>query len=409
MTGPIDDITVLDLTEYVTGPYATKLLADYGANVIKVERPGGDPCRRLGPFPGDEPHPERSGTFFYMNTNKRSVVLDLKQESGRQALARLAATADVVVESFRPGVLDRLGIGWEFFHSIREDLPLVSITNFGQTGPYRDYKGTDLVLYAYAGEMYSMGISEREPVKMYGTAALVESGAAASTAIMAATMVGKLQGIGQHVDFAISDSHFSGVDRRHVSVVAFEFSGRRSVRPHQDARAILSGIYPCLDGYVEMTSSGVRWDRLQQMLGNPEWAADPKWRQPGAMANADLKEEFDGWFYPWLFDHTKREIWESAREARVLCAPLFTTEELAADKHFRNRGFFSRVQHAELGEFEIPGRPFIMHDSPWELRRPAPLLGEHTREALGEAGYAGAELDALAANSASAAVTVGSR
>jgi crotonobetainyl-CoA:carnitine CoA-transferase CaiB-like acyl-CoA transferase len=397
MAGPIDGVRVLDLTHSITGPYATKLLADYGADVIKVERPGGDPSRRLGPFPGDAPHPEKSGTFFYFNTNKRSVVLDLARPGGREAVLRLAAGADVVVESFRPGVLDSLGLGWDVLHAVKPSLSLVSISNFGQTGPYRDYLGSELVLYGFAGEMYTMGVAEREPVKMFGTAALVQSGSAAAAGIMAALFASEFQGIGQHVDFAITDSHIGGADRRHVGAISFEFSGRRSTRQPMGARGILSGVYPCADGWVEFSAAGGRMDRLREMLNNPEWLADPKWAAPGALANLELAQEFDGYFYGWLYEHTKREIWAKAREARVLCGPLFTVEEIRNDAHFSDRGFWASIQHAVLGSVEIPGRPFIMHDSPWEIRRPPPLLGEHTREILMESGYTPAEVDDLVA------------
>jgi benzylsuccinate CoA-transferase BbsE subunit len=132
------------------------------------------------------------------------------------------------------------------------------------------------------------------------------------------------------------------------------------------------------------------------MLGNPEWLADPRWHAPGALIKPDLQEEFDANFYPWLYEHTKREIWDAAQEARVLCGPLLTLEEIARDEHFRARGFWSKVSHAALGTVEIPGRPFIMPASPWEIRRPAPLLGEHTREVLAEAGLSAAEIDRLA-------------
>ena len=148
MTGPLNDVRVLDLTQHIAGPYATKLFADFGADVIKIERPGGDPSRRLGPYQGGERHPEKSGTFFYFNTNKRSAVLDLAEERGREVFWRLLKRADLVVESFRPGVADKLGVGWEAIHARRAHVPLISISNFGQESPYRDYKGSDLVLYA---------------------------------------------------------------------------------------------------------------------------------------------------------------------------------------------------------------------------------------------------------------------
>jgi benzylsuccinate CoA-transferase BbsE subunit len=399
VTGPLADLRVLDLTAGIAGPYATKLLADYGADVVKIEPPGGDFTRRLGPFARDEPHPERSGTFFYFNTNKRSVVLDLETAAAADAFWRLAARADVIVESFAPGAMERLGFGWDAIRARAAGVPLVSISNFGQQSPYRDYHGTELTLYGFGGEMYTMGVAEREPVTMYGTAALVESGAAAAVAVFAAVMSARRDGIAQHVDFAIADSHFTGADRRHVGAIAFEFSGRRSTRPSIDSRGLLRGVYPCADGYVEFSGAGGRLDRVATMLGNPDWLEEPQWKQPGAALRSELAEEFDGHFYPWLYEHTKREIWEAAREARVLCGPLFTIEELTADPHFRQRGFWTVIDHPEMGAVEIPGRPFVMSRTPWELRRPAPRLGEHTREVLAEVGCPDGELESFAAGS----------
>lgn len=192
----LDDVVVLDLTHHIAGPYATRLLADYGADVIKVEPPGGDCARTLGPHQGLAVHPERSGLFFYLNCNKRGIVLDLTTSDGRAALGALAARADLVVESHAPGVLDALGVGYDFFRAGKPSLPLVSITSFGQSGPYRDYHLTELPLYAFAGEMYSMGLPDREPVKMAGTAALFESGAAAAVGLMAALFTARRHGIG---------------------------------------------------------------------------------------------------------------------------------------------------------------------------------------------------------------------
>ena len=393
--GPLDGVTVLDLTEHIAGPYCTKLFADFGADVIKIEPPGGDPSRSVGPWYRGTPGPERSGTFFYFNTNKRSLVLDLEHPDALPVIERLIERADIVVESQPAGRLDALGIGWERVSSLRGDLPMVSITPFGQDSPYRDYRISDLVLYGFAGEMYSIGVQDREPVKMYGTASLVECGAAAATGAMAALTAAELRGEGQHVDFSMADAQFNGVDRRHAATIGFEFAGRRSLRAPGPAAGMLSGVYPCADGYVEFSGAAFRIPRLNEMLGRPDWLQEEKWWQPGVNLIPDLVDEFNGMFLPWALERSKREIWEAAREAKVLCGPLFSVDELFEDTHFSDRGFWSTVEHEELGEVRLPGRPLIMPASPWSLRRPPPRLGEHTDEVLSECGFGAGELTNL--------------
>ncbi len=393
----LDNLVVLDLTHHIAGPYATKLLADFGADVIKIERPGGDIARQLGPFKGDIPDPERSGLFCFLNTNKRSVVLDLKSGAGKRAMAALAGRADLVVENFAPGVLDRLGLGWGWLQGANPAVPLVSISNFGQTGPYRDYKGSELVLYAFAGEMYSMGETDREPVKMAGTAALFESGSAALVAAMGAIFAAKRHGIAQHVDVSIAETHFGGVDRRHATAIAYQFSGRKTLRMSGRGAGMPTGIYPCADGYVEFTNATLYPDRVDDMLGRPEWNRDPRYADPMQRMNPLLIEEWNGHFLEWCVQRTKREIWTEARRARLLCGPLFTTEDVFVDEHFRGRGFWSTIEHPALGEVTIPGRPFQMQKGGWAIRRPAPLLGQHTAEVLREAGLADADLAAILA------------
>ena len=413
MPGPLDGVTVLDLSEWIAGPYATKLFADAGADVIKIERPatsgpGGDPSRGVGPFHGGKPHPENSGTFFYFNTNKRSLVLDLTQEAAQEAFLRLVDRADLVVESFRPGVLDRLGVGWDRIHARKPEIALVSLAPFGQESPYRNYKLTDLTLFGMCGEMYSMGVQDAEPIKMYGTAALVQCGASAAAAAMAALTVTETQGIGQHVDLALADLQFTGTDRRHAAEIGYQFSGRKSLRAAGTARQILGGVYYCADGYVMFVSSAQYMDRVRAMLGDPDWLRDPKWDDPAVQLDPDAIGEFDAYFLPWCLDRTKREIWTEARAHRVLCGPLFTVAELFDDEHFRGRGFFAEFEHADLGRVEIPGRPVIMGATPWQTRRPAPRLGEHSREILAEAGFDAAATDGLVASGAAFAAQAAS-
>lgn len=382
----LDNVVVLDLTHHIVGPYGTKLMADFGADVIKVEKPGGDIARGLGPFQGASPDAEKSGLFFYLNCNKRSAVLDLRTSAGKEALAALARRADIVVENYAPGTLDRLGVGYEFFKDINPSLPLVSITNFGQTGPYRDYQATELVMYGFAGEMYSMGLTEREPVKMAGTAALFESGAATGVALMSALFSSRRHGIGQHVDISIAETHFGGVDRRHATAIAFQFSGRKTLRVASAGGGMPQGIYPCADGYVDFTNAALYPERVDDMLGHPDWNQDPRYSDPIQRLDPFLIEEWTANFLGWILPRTKREVWAEARRAKVLCGPLFTVEDMFIDDHFRDRGFWTSVEHPVMGKVEIPGRPLMMGKGGWQMRRPAPLLGQHTTEVLREAG-----------------------
>ncbi|MBK6561045.1 CoA transferase [Candidatus Amarobacter glycogenicus] len=392
----LDNVRVLDLTQHIAGPYATRLFADFGADVIKVEKPGGDVTRRMGPFKAGQAHPEKSGLYFYLNCNKRSVVLDLRTEEGKLALAALAKTADIVVESYAPATKERLGIGYEWFKALKPSLPVVSISNFGQDGPYRDFKLTDLTLYAFAGEMYSMGETDREPVKMAGTAALFESGAASAVGIMGALFASKRHGIGQHVDISLAETHFGGVDRRHATAIAFQFSGRKTLRVASHGGGMPGGIYPCADGYVDFTNAGLRPDRVADMLNHADWLNDPRYSDPMQRMDPAVIEEWNGNFIGWCIERTKREVWQEARRAKVMCGPMFTMEDLFTDESFRNRGFWTRTSHPEMGELTIPGRPLIMEKNGWELRRAAPLLGQHTKALLAESG-----LDSTAITAAS--------
>lgn len=381
----LDGFCVLDLTQHLCGPYCTKLLADYGADVIKIERPGGDIARRLGPFKDDDPDPEKSGTFAYLNTNKRSIVLDLRAQSDRETFLALLQTADLVVENFRPGVMEDLGIGFAVLSAKRPAISLVSISNFGQTGPYSDWAGSELVLFAMGGEMYSMGVAEREPIKMAGTAALFQAGAAAAVAAVGALLSSAMGGGGEHLDIAIYDAQVASVDRRHHWVIAYQYTGRVKGRnPLSSATGFPSGVYPCADGFVEITGGGRWWRGTVAMLGSPDELSGPEWTQPGANLRPDLRERFDAILYPWLAERTKREVWEEAEKAHILAGPLYTIEDLFTDPAIRDRGFFIDCERPGLSRFTMPGRPFVMAESPWALRRPAPQLGEHTEEILAE-------------------------
>ncbi len=391
--GALSHVKVLDFTTHVAGPYCTKLLADYGADVIKVERTGaGDAARRMGPFPGDVPHQEKSGLFLHLNTNKRSITLNLKSKAGQSIARDLCRKADLVVESFRPGTMDRFGLGFEELQSLNPLLVMTSISNFGQSGPYRDYKTSDILVYSMGGEMYSTGLDDREPVKLGANVVLYQAGSVAAVASAGALFLSQGDGPGQQVDVSIMETQTGSIDRRMSALIAYQYTGETSERAPLGASGFPMGVYPCADGYLEVTGGLTYLPRVVQALGNPPELLEPRWYTPESQADPDLKSEFDTHFLTWTLERTKAEAWHAAQDAGVLSAPLNTMEDLANDQHFNERGAFAQIDHPAAGSLKYPGRPFIMSESPWEVRRPAPMLGQHNREILQELGYSAEDM-----------------
>lgn len=414
--GALAGLNVLDFTHYIAGPYCTKLLADYGANVIKVEPPGGDGARRIGPFPGDAPHPEKSGLFLHLNTNKRGIAVNLKAPEAADIVDRLARWADIVVENYRPGVADRLGIGYARLRRINPGLIYTSISNFGQTGPYRDYRGSEIVFYATGGEMHSTGLADREPLKLGGNVGLYQAGAVAAAATLGAALAGAFavgidaaadsdesyppgQHPGQQIDVSIMETQLGSVDRRQSALLAYQYTGELSHRPASGGSGgYPNAVYPCADGYFQINGSRMYFPRTIALLGNPPELAAPRWQDPAAQGNPAMQDEFESeYFLPWALERTRAAAWQAAQENRVLSGPINTMADLDVDPSFNSRGVFVEADHPAVGALRQPGRPFIMEQSPWQLRRPAPLLGQHTGEALSEMGYAAAQIEALAA------------
>jgi len=384
----LDDVKVLDFTHFVAGPYCSKLLADYGAEVVKVEFPGrGDGARRLGPFPADIPHQEKSGLFLHLNTNKRGITLNLKTAAAKKVAMELVEDADIVVESFRPGTMARFGLDYDSLRSINPALVITSISNFGQTGPYRDFRAAEIMVYGMGGEMYSTGLEDREPVKLGVNVLLYQAGATAAVATMGALFLAREQGIGQHVDVSIMETQAGSIDRRMSMLIAYQYTGEISHRAPFGGAGYPNSAYLCADGYLQVSGSRGYFPRVVSMLGEPEALKDPKWYEPGAQADPQLREEFETHLLSWTLERSKAQAWQTAQASRVLSGPLNTMEDLAKDPEFLERGAFAEVDHPEAGRLRYPGRPFIMGESPWSVRRPAPLLGQHNQEVLNQLGY----------------------
>jgi crotonobetainyl-CoA:carnitine CoA-transferase CaiB-like acyl-CoA transferase len=386
--GPLAGLRVLDLTQGVAGPYATKYYADFGADVVKVERPdGGDPARRMGPFPADLPHPEASGMFLHLNTGKRSVTLNLRHATARAILRRLAAQADLIVESFRPGTLARLGLDADTLAAVSPRAALLQISNFGQHGPYRDFAADDLLLYGMGGVLQITGDPEREPIKLGLYLPLFFAGAVAAGMGLAAAWAARRDGAGDRVDCSIQEMLAASMDRGAPNLMAYQYSGTLMSTREQAVRlnALPAGIYPCADGYVQIATQIAWWPRLCRTIGRLDLIDDTHYTE--RLYDGALADEIDALVYPWLLARTKQEIMEAAQAEGWPVSALKTMDDVFRDPHFRAREFFTTLDHPQAGALEYPGFALKLHGTPGELR-PAPLLGEHTAAVLGELGYA---------------------
>jgi crotonobetainyl-CoA:carnitine CoA-transferase CaiB-like acyl-CoA transferase len=375
----------LDLTHFIAGPYCTKLLADFGAEVIKVEKPGeGDGARRLGPFLKDDPHPEKSGFFLYLNTNKKGITLNLKSDSGKSIFKELVKRVDIVVENFEPRVMPSLGLSYDELKGLNPSLVMTSISNFGQSGPYRDYKATDIVAQAMGGLMFITGQPDREPLKIGGSQAQYNGGTAAFTYTLLALYGKDIQGVGQHVDVSIMEAVIGSLEMVSTS---YSYSGTIQGRAGTEMYRVVLGtpiaLGTCKDGLFLLNAMGVAGSGLTNlaiMVEKPELTEHPFFDTVDSRARSEASwEEFYSLVRDWFEERTKLEIVEKAQELRMAFAPVQTTEDLMKDPQLQARGFFDEIDHPVVGKLHYPGMPFVMSESPHRVGR-APLLGEHNEE-----------------------------
>jgi crotonobetainyl-CoA:carnitine CoA-transferase CaiB-like acyl-CoA transferase len=386
-------LRVLDLADEKAS-FCSKLLSDLGAGVIKVEKRGGDASRREGPFWRGKSHPERSLSFWYNNTGKESVTLNLESEEGQTVFCKLSNRSDVIVETFPPGYLEGLGLGYESLTKTNPGLILASITGFGQDGPYREYKACDIVASAAGGQMYVNGAPDTPPLKPYGQQAYYTASLFAAIGILLALRERKNSGRGQHLDISLQEAVAASLE--HVMVRYF-YEGvvaKRQGSCHWNHSFCL---LPCKDGYITL-SPLLGWDTLVEWLYSEGMAADltaEKW-QDGEYRSQHVDHIIDV-LKSWTVTHTTNELFELGQQMHFPWAPVASPKEILGSPQLQAREFFISVAHPEKGaQFICPGIPYRFSRSTLDIKRPAPLIGEHNIQVYHrELGFDQDKLDEL--------------
>jgi crotonobetainyl-CoA:carnitine CoA-transferase CaiB-like acyl-CoA transferase len=380
----LGDIRVLELSEDVAGPFCTKLLAGLGAEVIKVERPGsGDVSRRAGPFPHDTPHTEQSATFLYLNTGKKSITLDITSPTGAAVLRRLVQECDILVEDFPPDFLQQRGLGYADLERLNPRLIVTSITPFGQTGPYRHYKGAEIVAQAVGALMYTIGLPDREPLKIGGNTALYTTGMSAFSATMLALYVRDGEGYGQHVDVSAMET---------MTVAQIHSSLHHQLGQTPTRRE--SPLVRTQDGWGSPgLERGVRadtWPRVCELIGRPELADDPKFATPEV--RREHQQELLSILGEWAAARPKEEMYHTLQKLQSVAGYVATVADLFSSGQLQARTFFQSLHHPDTGDVLYPGALFTLQGEAWQHAR-APRLGEHNLEVYIERlGYTRKEL-----------------
>ena len=407
--GPLAGLRVLELADE-KGQFCGKLLGDLGADVVKIEPPGGERCRHVGPFLDDIPNPERSLSFWYYNTSKRGITLNLENADGRRLFARLAATSDVILETFRPGFLASLELGHEALREQNSRLIMCSLTPFGQTGPWRDYLSSDLLHMAAGGEMASCGYDNADvpnapPIAPGGGNAWHMGCHFAYMAIMAALVYRTVSGQGQYIDASI---HEACALTTEAAIANYVYRGevlRRQTGRHHAAGPTPRTQFRAKDGTFVCALVGGRLNPkfvrdLAELLDSYGMAGDlqdPKY-QNQAVITENTSHIIDDLIADFIASLPAEEVYHAAQERGFTWGAVRAPEALLDDAHLHDRCFWKQVEHEELGRsFIYPGEAAIYNGSPWRISRRAPLIGEHNAGIFcGELGLSREELTVLA-------------
>jgi crotonobetainyl-CoA:carnitine CoA-transferase CaiB-like acyl-CoA transferase len=377
--GALSGYRVLDLTDS-NGAYCTKLLADLGADVIKIEQPEGDPGRGIPPFAGDTPHLEKSLFFLHRNANKRGVTLRLDTVEGSNILKRLVRTADVLVENSPPDYMGGLGLDYSVLSEINPGLIMASMTEFGHSGPYKDRKGSNLVDFAMSGIMITSGYPGKEPCLLPGSPAYDSASVHASVSIVAAIYMRGTTGQGQYIDTSVHVTSRTGLYPWIVPNYSYALNpGGPPPTSENRMGAQIYPVYPCKDGFIRIIALTPRqWDALMRVLDNPDVLQTDEWRSfIYRIGNAD---DLYALMLEFTTKYTMRELFEAGRREGVPIAPILSIADFYNSPQTKAREYFVEVDHPVAGKADYPGPPYKWTETPATVRRPAPCIGEYNEE-----------------------------
>ena len=388
---PLKNLVVLDLTRVLAGPYSAMMMGDFGANIIKIEQPGvGDDSRAFGPFVGKE-----SAYYMSLNRNKRSMTLNFKEQGARDLFKEMVKKADVVLENYRPGTMEKFGLGYDVLKEIKPDLSYAACSGFGETGPYKLKPAYDIIVQAMGGIMSITGPEGGEPTRVGASVGDIIAGLFTTIGVSMALYHRAMTGEGQKIDVSMLDCQVAvlenAISRYLVNGEVPGPIGNRhpSITPFEG--------FTASDGYVIVgAGNDSLWKKLCELLGKPELISDPRFVTNGDRTNNQkaLKPILDSVFKTKTIDAWLVVL----EEAGIPCAPINTVDRVLKDPQIKARDMIVEVDHPVAGKMHVPGVPIKMYKTPGSVDSPAPLLGQHTEEILKELlGMSKEEVDALRA------------